>query len=114
MDLNETRVFVQVARLGSFTEAARRLRMPKSTVSAKVTALEKRLEASLLKRTTRKLKLTEAGARFYERASRALGEIESAERDASSEQLEPQGLLRITAPVDMGSACLVELTRGFS
>src|SRR3954471_9709977 len=113
MDLNEVRVFVQVARSGSFTAAAKRLGMPNSTVSAKVTALERRLEASLLKRTTRKLHLTEAGERYYERCARALGELEAADKDLSAAQLEPQGVLRITAPVDMGAACLVELTRSF-
>lgn len=114
MDLNEVRVFVQVARLGSFTAAARRMGMPNSTVSAKVTALERRLGASLLKRTTRKLHLTEAGERYFERCAKALGELEAADRDLGASQLEPQGLLRITAPVDMGSACLIDLTRSFS
>src|SRR5262245_52620336 len=114
MDLNEIRVFVNVAQLGSFTAAARRLGMPNSTVSAKVTALERRLEVSLLKRTTRKLHLTEAGEAYLRRCSAALTELDAADKDASSAQAEPQGLLRLSAPVDMGSTCLVGLVDRFS
>src|SRR5579859_1196106 len=117
MDLNEIRVFVNVARLGSFTAAARKLGMPNSTVSAKVTALEKRLETTLLKRTTRKLSLTDSGHAYFERSSQALAALEAADRDASAtgaEGSEPQGVLRLTAPVDMGSTCLLGLVQNFT
>ncbi len=66
MDLNQTRVFVEVVRAGGFAAAARRLGLPKSTVSARVQALEARLGAQLLKRSTRHLSLTAEGSAFFE------------------------------------------------
>jgi DNA-binding transcriptional LysR family regulator len=90
-DLNEILVFSKVVQTGSFTQASKLLNMPKSTVSAKVSSLEKRLGVTLLKRTTRKLHVTEA----------------------AMTQNEPQGRLRITAPVDFSSPGFRELMREF-
>ena len=102
MDLNEILVFARVARAGSFTAAAKELGMPKSTVSRKVTELEERLDARLLQRTTRKLSLTDAGRTYYDYAARIANELEAAERAVGSLQAKPQGLLRVTAPVNVG------------
>ncbi len=113
MDLNEIKTFVKVVQTGSFTQAARQLGMPNSTVSAKVSALEKRLGVTLLQRTTRKLRLTEAGETYFRESSQGLEQILKAENDASSSQAEPHGLLRITGPMDMGNNCLTELVSGF-
>ncbi|MGZ5278470.1 MAG: LysR family transcriptional regulator, partial [Pseudobdellovibrionaceae bacterium] len=65
MDLDAIAVFVKVVESGSFSAAARLLKMPKTTVSAKIAALEKRLGATLIQRTTRKLNVTEAGQNYY-------------------------------------------------
>lgn len=101
-DLNDLRVFVQVVESHSFTEAGRRLNMPRSTVSRRVAALEKRLGVRLLHRTTRKLELTDLGATYYQRCSRSLQTIADAEAEVKSAQAVPRGRLRVTAPNDMG------------
>src|SRR5688500_18733529 len=101
MDLNEIVVFARVVQAGSFTAAARALRMPKSTVSRKVSELEERLKARLLQRTTRKLSLTDAGRTYFDYCARIVAEVEEAERAVGSLQETPRGLLRVTAPVNM-------------
>jgi DNA-binding transcriptional LysR family regulator len=100
MDLNEMLVFARVVQTGSFTAAAADLRMPKSTVSRKVSELEERLKSRLLQRTTRKLSLTDVGRTYYDYCARIVGEIEDAERAVSSLEEAPRGLLRATAPVN--------------
>lgn len=113
MDLNEVAVFLKVVELGSFTQAARSLGMPNSTVSAKVSDLEKRLGVSLIRRTTRKLFITPEGQAFYEKCARGLEEIRSAEEEVSAGQREPQGLLRLTAPIELGSTVLPNVIAKF-
>src|SRR5262245_34074554 len=98
MDLNEMLVFARVVQAGSFTAAAARLGMPKSTVSRKVSDLEERLSARLLQRTTRKLSLTDVGRTYYDYCARIVSEVEDAERAVSSLQDVPRGTLRVTAP----------------
>jgi len=100
VDLNEILVFARVVQAGSFTAAATRLGMPKSSVSRKVAELEERLKSRLLQRTTRKLSLTDVGRTYYEYCARIVGEVEDAERAVSSLQEVPRGLLRVTAPVN--------------
>lgn len=99
MDLNELLVFARVVQAGSFTAAARGLRMPKSTVSRKVSELEERVGAQLLQRTTRKLRLTEVGQAYYEHCARIVAEAEAAEQAVTRMQAAPHGLLRVTAPL---------------
>lgn len=106
MDLNEISVFIKIVQAESFTKAARELGMPKSTVSHKVSLLEKRLGVTLIQRTTRKLNITPAGQIYYKKCLSGLEEIQSAELELASIHSEPQGLLRITAPVDIGSNVL--------
>jgi len=113
MDLNEVAVFVGVVRAGSFSAAARRLGMPKSTVSARVSALEKRLGATLIRRTTRKLAITPAGQAFFERGQEALGVLETAEAEVRAGQAEPQGTLRLTAPSELGAVLLPPVIQHF-
>lgn len=106
MDLNEVAVFIQVVQSGSFTQAARKLGMPNSTVSAKVSGLEKRLGLTLIQRTTRKLHVTPAGEAYFKRCLEGLEQIRAAESEVVASQGEPQGLLRITAPVELGSTVM--------
>ena len=70
-DLNALAVFAKVAEAGSFSEAARRLKMPVSTVSRRVTELEDQLGVRLIERSTRNLRLTELGAEVLEHAIRS-------------------------------------------
>ncbi len=100
MDINEMLVFAQVVQTGSFTTAAAKLGMPKSTVSRKVSELEERLKTRLLQRTTRKLSLTDAGRTYYDYCARIATEVEEADRALSRLQKTPRGVLRVTAPVN--------------
>lgn len=114
MDLNEILIFIRVVQSGSFNKAAERLGMPKSTVSMKISALEKRLGVTLLHRTTRKLNLTQTGGAFYQNALKHINGIISAESEASLNQGEPRGTLRITAPVLYSSTILPEIICEYS
>lgn len=102
MDLNEILVFTKVVQAGSFIGAARELDMPKSTVSRKVSALEERLGARLLQRTTRRLRLTDVGQTYYQHAARVVTEVEEAELAVTRMQEAPRGLLRVTTPLNFG------------
>jgi len=113
VDLDGIEVFVKVLESGSFSRAARLLGMPNSTVSAKVSALEKRLGVTLLQRTTRKLRATPAGETYFQQCVLALERLQAAESELTSAQREPQGLLRVTAPADIGHSLLATLVRGF-
>ncbi|RKH73240.1 LysR family transcriptional regulator [Corallococcus aberystwythensis] len=101
MDLNELLVFARVVQAGSFTAAAKALRMPKSTVSRKVSELEERVGAQLLQRTTRTLHLTEVGRAYYAHCERIVAEAEAAELAVTRLQAGPHGLLRVTTPLSV-------------
>jgi DNA-binding transcriptional LysR family regulator len=103
--LDEIAVFVHVVEAGSFTAAARQRNVPKSTLSRAVSRLEETLRARLLQRTSRKIALTEAGRAFYDRAAPHIAGLRAAS-DALDAEDQPQGLLRITAPPDVGEAFL--------
>jgi len=94
--------FTAVVETGSFTAAAERLKANKSAVSRRVSALEERLGAQLLKRTTRTLNLTETGRSFYERSARLLADLDEAESAVAQEQGELRGRLRIALPLSFG------------
>jgi DNA-binding transcriptional LysR family regulator len=113
VDLDGIEVFVKVLESGSFSRAAKLLGMPNSTVSAKVSALEKRLGVTLLQRTTRKLRATPAGETYFQQCVLALERLQAAESELTSAQREPRGLLRVTAPADIGHSLLATLARGF-
>jgi DNA-binding transcriptional LysR family regulator len=114
MDMNEVSVFIKVAQLGSFSQAARQLEMPNSTVSSKVSSLEKRLGVTLIQRTTRKLNLTEAGREYFRRCLTGLMEIQAADSEIASLQSEPSGILRVTAPVELGAVLLPNLINEYT
>ncbi|PLY15977.1 MAG: LysR family transcriptional regulator [Sedimenticola sp.] len=109
IDLNDMLIFVKVVDSGSFSGAAQAIGIPKSTMSRRISNLETQLGIRLLQRTTRSLKLTELGAVFHERCKRVLAEAEDAERAISENQQDPQGLLRISAPVETGISLLGHL-----
>lgn len=100
LDLNEVAMFVQVARLGSFAEAARHLRMPSATLSRRVRQLEAHLGARLLQRSTRKLALTSAGQAFFDRCLPAVEELMGAGKLQLAGGQEPRGLVRVAAPAN--------------
>lgn len=100
--LDGVAAFARVVEAGSFSAAARRLRISKSATSAHVQRLEERLGVRLLHRTTRKISLTEAGAAYYRHCARIVAEAESAEQAARALQREPRGMLSISAPDTFG------------
>jgi DNA-binding transcriptional LysR family regulator len=90
--------FVTVAELHSFAAAARRLRLSPPAVTRLVAALEDQLSIRLLQRTTRSVTLTDAGARYLERTTRILADVDDAERAARAERTDPTGRLVVAAP----------------
>ena len=100
--LTEMEAFVRVVDLGGFTDAARKMGVSKSAVSKHVSALEARLGARLLNRTTRRVNPTEIGLAYYDRAARVLSEATEADAMAASMQGTPQGELRVSAPLSFG------------
>ena len=94
--------FVAVADLEGFAPAARKLGLSPSGVTRLVSALEERLGARLLQRTTRSVALTDAGSRYLERARRILADVEEAEGAAEGERQSPRGRLVVSAPVGFG------------
>lgn len=109
MDFNEAVVFVKVVQAGSFSAAARLLGLPVSTVSTRVARLEKRLGMTLMQRTTRRLHLTEVGSLYFQQAAIGLEYMLDAETAVTESAGEPQGLLRVTAPADLGDHLLAEI-----
>jgi DNA-binding transcriptional LysR family regulator len=101
VNLDDMMVLARVVETGSFTAAAKELAMPKSTVSRRVSELERRLGARLLQRTTRRLGLTDVGRIFFKHCERIVAEVEDAERAVTALESEPRGLLRVTAPINV-------------
>ena len=111
--LEEMAMFVRVVEAGSFSAAARRTGMSKSLLSRRVAALEDRLAARLLNRTTRRLAPTETGAAFFERCQRILAEVEEAEALAAQLDAEPRGRLRLAGPMSFGFQHLAPAVAAF-
>lgn len=112
-DLNDILIFAKVVQLESFTAAAERLNLPKSSVSRRVARLEERLGARLINRSTRRLSVTEVGWRYYEYCDRIERELAEASGVVESYQSEPSGLLRVTAPYALGQAFMSHLVSTF-
>jgi DNA-binding transcriptional LysR family regulator len=103
-DITELRTFVSIVGAGSLSAAAREMELALSVVSKRLASLERRAEVRLIARSTRSLALTEEGQDLYERAQRILVEVDDAEAALTSGRVEPQGLLRVSAPVAFGRA----------
>src|ERR1700737_3326586 len=100
--IDAMQAFVAVADLRGFAPAARKLGLSPSGVTRLIAALEQRLGARLLQRTTRQVTLTDVGARYLERARRILADVEEAEGAAEGESTRPSGRLVVSAPVGFG------------
>jgi len=112
-DLNQIRMFCQVAELQSFTQAAEKLGVEKSTVSNKVIQLEARLGVKLLHRTTRSVKLTEAGAQYLQHCQQALTQLQQGEDLLSEMQQQAVGHLRIAVPQNFADFMLSTIVTPF-
>jgi DNA-binding transcriptional LysR family regulator len=111
--LDTVSIFVAVAEQGSFVAAAKTLGRSPAAVSRAVMALEARLQTQLLRRTTRAVALTDAGARYLDQCRTLLADFEALEAVAAREQAEPQGLLSVTAPVVFGRLHVLPAARVF-
>jgi DNA-binding transcriptional LysR family regulator len=100
--IDAMQAFVAVADLRGFAPAARKLGLSPSGVTRLVAALEERLGARLLQRTTRSVTLTDIGTRYLERARRVLADLEEAEGSVQAERTQPSGRLVISAPIGFG------------
>lgn len=101
--LTSMRVFLQVARLGSFSAAAGEMGLSKAMISKHISNLENQLDVQLINRTTRHLNLTEMGIAYRDRVRDILNEIEETELAVSSLSSRPRGTLRLMAPTSFGS-----------
>jgi DNA-binding transcriptional LysR family regulator len=113
LEPNDLLLFARVVDEGSFSRAAERLKLPKSTVSRRVTALEAQLGERLLLRTTRKLAVTEFGLAVLEHAHHVVEDVAAAESLAQTRQIEPSGRLRVSMPSDMANIVLAPLLAEF-
>ena len=94
--------------LGSFSKASKSLNMPVSTVSRKVSILEKHINAILIQRTTRQLRLTVQGALFFEHCKLHLQGIEDAQKGLFESTQAPSGSLKISVPVTLGKGSFLD------
>jgi DNA-binding transcriptional LysR family regulator len=111
---NDLLLFARVVDEGSFSRAAERLGLPKSTVSRRVAALEAHLGERLLLRTTRKLTITEFGQAVLAHAHHLAEDVEAAEALAQSRQTEPAGRLRVSMPNDLANLALAPVLATFA
>ena len=112
-DFQQLRLFLQVARAKSFTQAADAVSLSVSTVSQRVGALEKQLGVRLLNRTTRSVSLTEAGAQLIERITPLLEELQTSLHSVAAATVEASGTLRLNVPSTASRMVLQPLLQGF-
>lgn len=103
-DLNDLRFFAAVVSCGGFSSAARELGLPKSRLSRRIAQLEADLGVRLLERSTRRLKVTEVGREVYAQAMTATAAAEAATEAAMRVRAEPQGLVRLSCPLNLHDA----------
>lgn len=108
IDLNLIRSFTAVHEAGTFSAAAERLGVPRSTVSRSIAALEEALGVRLFQRTTRSVSITSAGAALFERVAPSLAALERSLTDLPEQEAVPSGLLRVTSTVDLATSLLAE------
>ena len=111
--LTEMEAFVAVVREGGFTDGARKLGLSKSAMSKHVAALEARLGARLLHRTTRRVSLTELGLAYYDRALSVLRDIDEAEAVVTEAQQAPAGVVRLGLTRDLLPCLWADLLPAF-
>ena len=112
-DLNSLMIFAKVVEANSFSEAARRLKMPTSTVSRRVADLEDQLGVRLLERSTRKIRLTDVGSAVLEHAQHTAELGEAVDSIASNHLSHVSGTLRLSAPPSISDSLLAPLVGAF-
>ncbi len=112
-DLNSLMIFAKVVEVKSFSEAARRLKMPTSTVSRRVAELEDQLGVRLIERSTRSLRLTDVGSEVFEQAKRSSEISEAVDNIASNHASTVSGELRLASPPSISDSFLAPLIGAF-
>ncbi|MEO3723484.1 LysR family transcriptional regulator [Pseudomonas syringae] len=112
--LNDMALFVEVVKMRGFRGAAESLGMPNSTLSRRISGLEKAIGLRLLHRTTRRIELTEAGQLYFERCKRIVEEARLAHEQLGEMLARPSGLLRVSMPVDFATIYLAPLIAEFA
>ena len=112
-DLNALIIFARVAEANSFSEAARRLNMPTSTVSRRIADLEEQLGVRLLERSTRRLRLTDIGSEVLVHARRGAELSDAVDNLASDHQSNVSGLLRLSASPSISDSLITPLVGAF-
>lgn len=110
---NDLLIFARVAESGSFSRAAERIGLPKSTVSRRIALLEDRLGERLMLRTTRRLTLTELGEHLLAHAHQVAEEVDAVRALAEHRQAKPSGRLRVSMPGDFATLLLTEMLARF-
>lgn len=113
IDLNRSWMFLEVARSGSFTAAAKSLGIPKSTLSEKIGDLEEKLGTALIIRTTRSLRLTEAGQVYARLVSIGIDQILQAKHEVSIQKEIPNGKLKVSLLPNLANTKFPEKLAGF-
>ena len=113
MDLNSLMIFARVVELNSFSKAARRLKMPVSTVSRRVADLEDQLGVRLLERSTRSLRLTDVGSEVLSHAQHSAELSEAVDSIVSDHLTDVTGVLRLSAPPSISDSLLAPLVGAF-
>ncbi len=109
LNLNRLTVFTAVVEAGSLTEAAKRLGLTKAVVSSHLKKLEEELGASLIGRTTRRMRLTDIGRELHERTQGPLVELMAGAATARDRSRATRGSVRVTAPIDFGTEIMAPL-----
>ena len=112
-EISDLRLFVRMAAAGSLSETARRLNSSLPAMSRRLSAMERRLGARLIERSTRRFVLTEEGALLYERSLAILNQIDQAEAEVGARTQSPQGHLRVGAPLEIGRRRIAPLIGAF-
>lgn len=112
--LNDMALFVEVVKARGFRHAAEVIGLPNSTVSRRISNLEKAIGLRLLHRTTRKVELTEAGQIYFERCKRIVDEAKLAHEQLGEILAQPTGVLRASLPVDFANIYLAPLIAEFA
>ena len=113
MDLNALMIFAKVVEASSFSDAARRLKMPVSTVSRRIADLENQLGVRLLERSTRNLRLTDIGSDVLEHAQRCVEINAAVDNSISDQRSNLSGTLRLSAPPSISDSLLAPLVGAF-
>ena len=112
-EANDLLIFARVAEAGSFSRAAERIGLPKSTVSRRISLLEERLGERLMLRTTRRLTLTEFGNQLLEHANQVAAEVDAVKALTEHRQARPSGRLRVSMPSDFATLFLTDMLAAF-